>query len=137
MYQSPPSVPVWTMRHWIAAIVGGALGAGIAMAIIVAAGGVLSAGLRGIAMGVGQVLILSLGMRRARPRPPQRKINKPAAIFFVFIGVASFAYLIGKDLSEGRVIGDRMSMTLGILGMVFGAYPVRARFRQQVERTAA
>src|SRR5690349_13350723 len=126
MYQSPPSVPVWTWRQWIAMIGGAALGASIAMAIIAVTGGVISAGLRGIGIGAMQAFLMILGGRAIKPRPqqPRRPINKPVAIFFVIIGVASVAYVVGGDLSEGRLIGERMSMMLGVLGTVFGAYPV-------------
>jgi hypothetical protein len=137
MYQAPPPARVWTARHWIAAIAGGAIGAGIAMAIIVVAGGVVSAGLRGIAMGAVQAFVMIWAGRGVKPRPPRRTINRSAVIVVALIGVGAVAYLVGMDLSEGGLPGDRTSMTLAIFGTLFGVLPVWSRFRQQVERDAA
>jgi len=134
MYQSPPSVPVWTRRHWIAAIGAGAAGSALALAIITIGGGIVSAGGRGILIGSGQALFMTWLTPHARPQQPARAKNTRVIIIAVAMCVAIFAYMASKDLSDGRIIGDRISMMLGIFGGLTGPMLVWGRFRRKIEQ---
>jgi hypothetical protein len=128
MYQSPPPAPAWTRRHWIAAIGAGALGSALALAIIVLAGGVVSAGVRGILIGAAQVVFQTWLLRRIQTRQPERAKNRRGIIIAVLVTLAIFAYLLRQDLNEGQVLGDRMSMMLGIFGALTGPMLVFGRY---------
>jgi hypothetical protein len=134
MYQSPPSVPVWTRREWIAAISTGLLGAAISLGLISLARGDIASGLRGVALGAFQCLAQAWRSSRNRPRQAASAKRQRWPIIILIVMLVLTAGKTGLDLIQGRPMDPIISTVLGVWATIFGPLWIMERHRKRVER---
>ena len=127
MYQSPPSVPVWTRRHWIAAIGAGALGASIAMEIIIIGGGVVADGRSGIVMGGVQALIVPFFGGNMKVSRLSIKARRWMMAVLLILG-ALFAIVGGLQVLQLGAVG----WIIFAMGAIYGACAAILLFSRSV-----